>query len=432
MMLPEQSKSESNKPFTQAEMGREVLMALVAERGLLGPLRVMFKRVGRIFQIPLFFFHPFVVAGPEAARKVLVTERHKLRWRNPDPVTDVLRRGVLVTDGPEHDRYRALMEPALTPGVLPAYTDMMLRQAERVTAGWQAGQTVDMLIECRKITILIVMETLFGVDAWDDLERIWKPILKAIEFVSPGAWIAWRNMPRPSFRKPLAELDAYLFGIIARRRHSPPRQDLLGHLLEAGLDDDRIRDQMLTMLIAGHDTSTALLAWSFVLLGQHPAQLARLVAGLDDAEPGTHPHVLDEVIKEALRLYPPIHIGNRVLAESMDFEGVNMPAGERLFYSIYLTHRDPQSWEKPDEFCPERFEHGRKQPPFAYLPFGGGPRACLGAAFGQAEARILLTYLLKTFHFEALNAAHIYAHMGATLEPRPGVKMKVSRRSVLS
>ncbi|MCX6078343.1 MAG: cytochrome P450 [Chloroflexi bacterium] len=418
-------------PAPQAEVGREVLKALIRERSLLGPLRVMFARVGRIFQIPLFFFHPFVVAGPEAARKVLVTERQKLRWRNPDPVTDVLRKGVLVTDGPEHDHYRALMEPSLTPGVLPGYSAMMLRQAERVTALWQDGQTVDMLVESRKITLLIVMEALFGVDAWDDLGRIWKPILKAIEFVSPGAWILWRGIPRPSFRKPLAELDAYLYGIISKRRQSLPKPDLLGHLIEADLDDDRIRDQMLTMLIAGHDTSTALLAWTFVLLGQHPDEQARLVASLDVAESDTHPHLLDDVIKEALRLYPPIHIGNRVVAEEMIFEGQSVPAGERLFYSIYLTHRDPKSWDKPDDFCPERFEHGRKQPAFAYLPFGGGPRACIGAAFGQAEARILVTYLLKTFSFVPLNMAGIHAHMGATLEPRPGVFMKVSRRAAV-
>ena len=415
-------------PAPQAQVGLEALKALLKERSPLGPLRVMFRRVGRVFQIPLFFFHPFVVAGPEAARKVLVTERQKLRWRNPDPVTDLLRQGVLVTDGPEHDHYRALMEPALAPGGLPAYTAMMLRQAERVTASWQDGQTVDLLVESRKITLLIVIEALFGVDAWADLPRIWKPVLKAIDYISPGAWIWWRKIPRPTFRKPLRELDAYLYAIISARREDPAKPDLLGHLIAAGLDDERIRDQMLTMLIAGHDTSTALLAWTFALLGQHPDVQARLVAGLDAAEPGAHSHFLDEVIKEALRLYPPIHIGNRLLAEEMNFDGQVVPAGERLFYSIYLTQRDPQCWEKPDDFCPERFEHGRKQPPFAYLPFGAGPRACIGAAFGQAEARILLTYLLKTFRYEPLNTAAIHAHMGATLEPRPGVLMKVTRR----
>jgi cytochrome P450 len=201
-------------------------------------------------------------------------------------------------------------------------------------------------------------------------------------------------------------------------------QDMLQHLIDAGLTDQVIRDQMLTMLIAGHDTSTALLAWTFTLLGQHPDVHARLVEEIDAQEKSS---LLDQVIKESLRLYPPIHIGNRRVAEELEFEEGNIPAGERMFYSIYLTHRDPAIWQDAESFCPERFARGRKTPPFSYVPFGGGPRACIGAAFGQAEARIVLTRLLQTHRFEFTNHK-IHAHMGATLEPRPGVRMKVKRR----
>jgi cytochrome P450 len=418
------------------EIGRAALFALFKERSALGPLRVMFERVGRFFQIPLPGFHPYVVAGPEANRKLLVTERGKVRWRNADPVTGLLRRGVLVVDGEEHDEVRGLMEGSLSPGQLPHYVEMMLRQTDRVTAVWQDRQTVDMLVEGRKIALLIIMDALFGVDIWEDLPRLWTPILKAIEYISPGAWILWRHIPRPGYKKHLKVLDNYLYDIISTRRVAAAKHDLLGHLIEAGLDDARIRDQMLTMLIAGHDTSTALLAWTFTLLGQHPDVFSRLVNELDQAlggEPpltasGWQPHLLDEVIKESLRLYPPIHIGNRVVADELRFDGGSVPAGERLFYSIYLTQRDPVHWEQPNDFCPERFAHGRKQPPFAYVPFGGGPRACIGAAFGQAEARIVIARLLQSFTFELLNADKIHAHMGATLEPRPGVLMKVNRR----
>ena len=412
-----------------AEVGREVLKAFLKERSPLGPLRVMFARVGRLFQIPLPFFHPFVVAGPQAVRSVLVTRRDSLRWRNPDPVTDLLRQGLLVTDGAEHDLYRGLIEPSLTPAVLPGYAGLMRRQTLRVASAWQADQVVDMLVEGRKIALLIVMETLFGVDIWDDLPRLWTPILKAIQYISPGPWILWRNIPRPGYQKHLRTLDEYLYGIIRARRSTTGGQpDLLQHLIEAGLDDERIRDQMLTLLIAGHDTSTALLAWIFALLGQNPAVHAQLVAELDAIGSDGYPHLLDEVIRESLRLYPPIHIGNRMVTDEIKFEEGSVPAGERLFYSIYLTQHDPQSWERPDDFCPERFARGRKQPPFAYIPFGAGPRACPGAAFGLAEARIVLTCLLQTFSFEALNASRVHAHMGATLEPRPGVLMRVTRR----
>jgi cytochrome P450 len=298
-----------------------------------------------------------------------------------------------------------------------------------------------MLVESRKIALLIIMDTLFSKDVWDDLPKIWTPVLKAIEYISPALWILWRKLPRFGFRKPLRELDEYLFQIIADRRRQtedrsnynghpspvtrPPSPDLLQHLIDAGLTDEVIRDQMLTMLIAGHDTSTALLAWTFALLGQHPDIHARVVNEVDTQEKSI---LLDQVIKESLRLYPPIHIGNRRVAKEMQFSEGNVPPDERMFYSIYLTHRDPEIWENAEDFCPERFAHGRKTPPFSYVPFGGGPRACIGGAFGQAEARVVMARLLQTHTFEFTNHK-IHAHMGATLEPRPGVRMKISKRA---
>jgi cytochrome P450 len=426
---------------TLADTGRAVLDTLLTEGFLLGSLKVMARKVGRFFRIPIPGFRPFVVFGPEANRKVLVTEQNKVLWRNTDPVTDLLRQGVLVTDGKEHDRYRELMEASLHPSQLPNYTQMMIAQTDRVTSTWRDDESVDMLVESRKIALSIIMQALFSKDAWDDLPRIWTPILKVIQYISPGMWILWRKVPRPGFKRHLKALDDYLYEIISDRRQwitmesaSLPvnsqeqapalHNDLLQHLIDAGLSDDIIRDQMLTMLIAGHDTSTALLAWTFALLGQHPDVHARLVEEVNSLDKSP---LLDQVIKESLRLYPPIHIGNRRVAEELEFGDGNIPAGERMFYSIYLTHRDPRIWENADDFCPERFAHGRKTPPFSYVPFGGGPRACMGAAFGQAEARIVLARLLRTHKFEFMNHT-IHAHMGATLEPRPGVRTKVTKR----
>jgi len=418
------------------KLGREGLLAFFRTRSPLGPLKVMAKHVGRFFQIPIPGFRPYVVFGPQAARQVLVTEREKVLWRNHDPVTDLLQHGVLVVDGEEHDRYRRLMEPPLHPTALAGYSQMMLSHTDRVIAQWSNGQIVDMLVEGRKIALLIVMDALFSVDAQDNLPRIWTPILKAIEYISPGGWIFWRKIPRFGYRKSLKAIDDYLYGIISERRQVTKRNgqsstvhgpnDLLQHLMDADLSDQIIRDQMLTMLIAGHDTSTALLAWTFALLGQHPEIYARLLKEIDTMAKSP---LLDHVIKESLRLYPPIHTGMRLVNENMDFEGNAIPAGNRMFYSIYLTHRDPATWENADRFCPDRFVSGRKTHPFAYIPFGGGPRACIGAAFGQAEARLVLTCLLQSHHFELVNT-NIHAHMGATLEPRPGVFMRVTKRKI--
>jgi cytochrome P450 len=411
---------------------RLALHGLLYEKSPLAALRVLYEKQDRFFHIPLPGFRAFVVGGPPANRQVLVTERDKLLWRSSaDPVTGLLRRGVLVVDGQEHDHYRELMEPLLGPAALPGYTERMLRQVDRVSDTWQPGQIVDMLVECRRIALLIIMDTLFSVDFWNDSPRLWKPILKAIEYISPGAWVIIPGLPRLGYRKYLKTLDDYLYEIIRTRRSASPCHDLLGHLIAAGLDDGQIRDQMLTMLIAGHDTSTALLAWTFYLLGMNPDVYTRLQAELDEtlqgkplAPSGWQPHLLDEILKESLRLYPPIHLGSRRLQETMDLDGHTMPAGERLIYSIYLTHRDPSVWENPDLFAPERFARGRKQLPFAYVPFGGGPRACMGAAFGLVEARLVLAHLMQTFSFQLVNM-NVHAHMGATLEPRPGVFMRV-------
>ena len=427
-----------NRPIIPLKIGQQALCALLKEKSLLGPLHVMFRHLGYFFQLPFKGFAPYVVSGPQANRQVLVTERDRLNWRNPDPVTDLLCHGLLVTDGDEHDHLRSLMDTPLSPGHLPQYVEMILRHTERVSATWQDGQIVDMLVESRKIALLIIMDALFGVDIYDDLPRLWTPILKAIEFISPGAWVFFRHLPHPSLKKYLTIINDDLYHIIANRRtaHSAPRTDLLQHLIDADLPDALIRDQMLTMLIAGHDTSTALLAWTFALLGQHPETLQQLTLELDQrlgAQPpaapsGWQPRLLDDVIKESLRLYPPIHLGNRFTNKEMTFNGHTVSPGQRLFYSIYLTQRDPAQWDNPDSFCPERFSQGRKPAPFAFIPFGGGPRSCIGAAFSQVEARLVMARLLQTFHFTLTNP-HIHAHMGATLEPRPGVMMKVTRRT---
>ena len=413
---------------TSTQTGFAALSALFREGSPLGPLKVMAKQVGSFFHLPLPGFRSYVVFGPEANRRLLVTERAKLLWRNTDPVTELLQRGLLVTDGAEHDHYRELMEAPLHPSRLPNYRGMMIEQTDRVSSRWRDGEVIDMLVEGRKIALLIIMQALFGKDVWEDLPRLWNPVLKAIKFISPGMWVLWRAIPRPGYKRALRVLDEYLYGIISDRRQlTAPPNDLLQHLIDAGLTDRVIRDQMLTMLIAGHDTSTALLAWTFALLGQHPEVHERLVHEIHTMDKSP---LLDQVIKESLRLYPPIHIGNRHVAEEISFRKGTIPAGERMLYSIYLTHRDPAIWRDPEEFCPERFASGPKTPPFGYIPFGGGPRSCIGAAFGLAEARLVIARLLQTHTLEFTNHP-ISVHMGATLEPRPGVRMRVKRRCVI-
>ncbi len=437
-------------PVADEKIGLKILRALARDRSLLTPLKMMHQFVGNAFRITLPGFQPAVLVGPHANREVLVTARDKFSWRvETDPVVKLLRRGILVTDDAEHDHLRAVMEPPLVRGQSVNYVAQMWDYTNAVTDTWRDGETYDMLVEMRRVALLILVGCAFRADFAPHMERLWHPILKLLEYISPGLWIVSPKIPRWGYKSAIREMDAYLYELIRERRAELARDenakqhaDLLTRLcLDETLDDDRVRDQLLTMLIAGHDTSTAQLAWSLYLLGTHPdvLQQARtqgdaLLKARDHAptvEQLYRLDVLDRVVKETLRLYPPIHIGNRRARENVCVLDYEIPRDTRVMYSIYLAHRDPQYWEKPEEFCPERFHnpHDEKRPPLTYVPFGGGPRNCIGAAFSQIEALVVLARLLQEFDFELLNAKQIKPYMGATLEPRPGVKMRVTRRT---
>lgn len=445
-------------PVADGETGLQVLKGLMKTRSLLTALTIMQDKVGNAFQINLPGFKPVIMAGPEANRQIMITERHRFSWRSPsdptlrsgqDPVTRLLRQGVLVVDGELHDELRSLMNPPLQrPNVLP-HIGQMWRSTDQIAEAWKDGESRDMLVEMRKIALLILVGSLFSIDFTADMQRMWQPIMHLLAYISPGLWILWPDMPRPKYRGAIEEMDTFLYQMIRSRREQTRDDrsantpgDLLDGLIAAGLSDDLIRDQLLTMLIAGHDTSTALLAWVLFLLGSHPQWMAQVKQEVEAvlttaSEPPTAEqlnqlHITDQVIKETLRIYPPIHVGNRFAIEDLNLQGYKVPAGTRVMDSIYLTHRDKTYWPDPEQFCPERFERSQEhnRPPLAYVPFGGGPRNCIGAAFAQIESKVVLARLLQCFDFQLLNKHEIHPHMGATLEPRPGVQMRILRRGL--
>lgn len=428
---------DSSIPTPDGKTSLHALRALLRERHPYAAVEVFHRALGDVFRVELPGFKPVFMAGPDAARFVLVEARDNLLWRNEnDPVAEVLGRGVLVVDGAEHDHVRALMNPALQRNALEGYVGIMRARGAQITRGWQDGGTVDMLVEMRKITLLVLMDALFDVDFTPELGRLWGPVLGVIKGISPGLWMVWRGAPRPRAARAIKKLDAYLYRILGERRERLAQggggDDLLTTLVQAGLTDERIRDQVLTMMIAGHDTNTALMAWALYLLGRHPDAMRQAVAEVRETLGGSPPTLegvnrmayLTQVLKETLRLYPPIHLGSRVAAADLDYRGYRIPAGERVVYSIYLTGRDPAHWADADAFRPER--HERRPEPYTWIPFGGGPRNCIGAGFGMLEAKIVLAHILQHFDL-ALDGRDVRPHMAATLEPRPGVFMRVRR-----
>jgi cytochrome P450 len=411
---------------------------MMAAGSPLAALQVFNDELGDVFCPWLPGFSPTVLVGPEAARFVLVDARKELRWRNEDdPITRLLGHGLLVEDGDIHNELRRLMNPIFHRRMLGDYLHSMWQTTNDVLESWPNGSTVDMLIEMRKITLLILTRTLFRTDLSPDLDRLWAAVLSLTRYISPGAWIFWKGVPRPGYKRAIRQMDIYLYSIIKERRlqlnkylHHP--LDLLTKLVTSNLPDDLVRDQLLTMIIAGHDTSTALLAWTLYLLGEHPHMLPRLRGELGIFPADQPPtlaqlgqlNYLDMVIRESLRLYPPAHLGSRIADRDLDFQGFSIPKGSRVIYSIYLTQRQEQYWQNPHDFIPERHTSRKDQTPYSWLAFGGGPRTCIGSAFGLMEAKVILAIILKRFDLQLLSK-QVRPHMGATLEPHPSVKMKI-------
>jgi cytochrome P450 len=426
--------------LNRSKSGPQALKVFYETGNALAALQVFQGEVGDIFQLTLPGFKPIIAAGPEAAHRVLATDRRLFSWRPAgDPVARLLRQGLLVTDGELHDSLRRTMMPALHRGHLPEYVATMWGCTDQVTDRWKGAGPYDMLSEMRRVALLIFMRTLFNVDFSQDIDRLWEPILRLLTYISPGLWIFLPKKPRPGYGSAIQEIDEFLYDIIHRRRTGEGLADDLLSLLVSvpALDDGLIRDQCLTMLIAGHDTSTALLAWTLYVLGSNQAAYERVRAEVDmvlGKNPPEHEQVdrlefLEQVIFETLRLYPPIHTGMRFSTEDVELLGCHVPKNSRLMYSIFLTQHMECHWPEAEKFDPERFslENKKGRQPYTYLPFGGGPRNCIGAAFAQVEVKTVLARLIQVFDFR-WDPKAVHPHMGATLEPRPGVPMLVKRR----
>lgn len=425
-------------PKPDARDGLAALNAILRERHMLAALETFEQRLGSIFKITLPIFRPIVFCGAEAHRYLLVEAADDFLWRpKHDPVTKLLRRGLLVQDGTAHHHLRTTLMPPLHKQRLPLYLEKMIGRTDQVINQWDSSQSYDMLAEMRRVALLILMDTLYETDFTPDLDRLWKPIHRLLKYISPGLWILWSNIPRFGYQKAIRTINDYFYDLIAKRRQqSELSHDLIGTLIQAGFDDDLIRDQLITLFIAGHDTSTALLTWALYLLAKHP-DVAQRAGDEIQSVLGTKPPTLESlhqlpylenIIKETLRLYPPIHLGNRIAARDLHFQDYHIPKGTRVVYSIYLIHRSDCYWKNPHTFDPDRFVENPHPSPYVYLPFGGGKRNCIGSAFAQLEAKVVLARILQRFDL-TLISQKIRPYMGATLEPYPHMLMKVSSRT---
>lgn len=408
-------------------------------------------------------FRPIVVANhPDLIRHVMLDNaanytRDPVGKRMLEPG---LGKGLLTSEGADWKRQRRMMAPIFQPRHLSGFAAIMTERAALLAdrlAALPAGQSVDMAEQMMLVTLDIVARTMFGADATTDVSAVGAAMDRYQMTVRPNIpdllglprWV-----PRPDAaegRRALAEMDAIIRELIRRRRAKAVDGgdlggDMLGMLLAAvddenggGLSDREVRDQMATFFLAGHETTATALAWCWYLLAHAPAVEAKLHAELDRVLNGRAPEYGDYdslvytrmVIEEALRLYPPAHTTARLAQADDRFGELELPKGTNVVISPWLMHRHRLYWANPDVFDPENFapERVAQRRRFTYLPFGAGPRICIGQGFAMIEAVLILATLAQKLRFRMVKGAKVEAVAKITLRPFPGLPMTAERRN---
>jgi cytochrome P450 len=401
-----------------------------------------------------------LVSDPALVRRVLLDALATYDKHTPsfDAVRIVLGNGMLTSEGSFWKRQRRIASPAFHGESVRRFGPILTRMADACATEWDeaagAGRPVDACADMMRVTLRAVAETLFGDDLGGsaaEINRVFPVILGclAARVASPlraPLWLPTANNRR--LRPALASLDAIVARLIALKRRrladageaAAPHRDLLTILMLArdeetgeSMSDRQLRDEVMTLLIAGHETTANALAWLWVLLDRHPEEQQRLRDELVAVTGGRPPTVEDvprltrlkAVILETLRLYPPVWMFNRRAVGPDDLGGTPVRAGDLVLIVPYAIHRLPWLWSDPETFRPERFEPGREEQTnkFAYLPFGAGPRICLGASFAMIESQIIVGTLLARFRARLADPAPVM--------PQPQVTLRTSRPVVL-
>jgi cytochrome P450 len=414
------------------------------------------RRYGDAFTLRFPGYAPLVfLSDPAAVRDVFAGSPDDLRAGEANRVLEPLvgPSSLLLLDGARHKRERRLLMPSFHGERMQLYGEVMQAVADRVIDAWPAGRPFPVHIETQRITLDVILRTVFGLDEGAALERLRDRLaeLLALGAASPLLMISWLQVdlgPLTSWRRLMrlgAEVDAILHAELARRRAAgrDGREDVLALLLEARDEDGRpmtdaeLRDELITLLVAGHETTATTLAWVLHRILTHPevrerlrAELAR-VGGGGAVAPGRVGELeyLDATIKETQRLMPIIPLVGRRLARPMRIGALALPAGVVAAPCIYLTHRRPEVWPDPERFAPERFLE-RRPSPWEFFPFGGGVRHCLGAAFATYEMKVVLARILARVE---LGAAPGYrarvVRRGISFAPSAGMPVVVERRA---
>ncbi len=421
-------------------------------RDPLGLLLDGYARFGPIFGIRVMHDYSAIMLGPEANHFVLVSGRDNFVWRHGrfGDLLTLLGDGLLTTDGDYHDAGRAIMLPAFHRDRIVAATELMGEEASAAVDSLPGGGTVDLFSWQRALAMRIAMRGLFGLDPDGahaaDLVDAFERGLRFHEREFPLQVLIGPGTPWAKLKRARADLERLLGAEIRRRRNSETAgEDILGSLLQSAdqdgriLSDRQVLDHVLTLLFAGHDTTTSTVTFLVYELTRRPEWQRLLQAELDSvcgerppsAEElsGSLP-LLTQAIDETLRLYPPAWIGPRRAVCDFEFGGRFVPAGVSVAYSSWASHRLPDVFEAPDAFRPERFEPSERAnwPRGAYVPFGQGPRVCIGKRFGYTEVHAVAAALLQRYDLELEPGYQMQIRQMPTLSPKHGLPIRLRRR----
>jgi len=400
----------------------------------------------------------YLFSHPELAEEVLVKQSHCFVKvydpQRPTGLALVLGNGLVTSSGEVWKRHRRIIQPIFHRSRIATMADRMAQVGEQRIGAWehQAGRTIDIAAEMMQLTLEVISQTMFSASMAQHIDRISHALQVSIKyafdsFSNPLFLPLWLPTARNrEFHSVMQFMDGLMYGLLAERRHSGAhRDDLLDLLLQArdeetggGLTDQELRDEALTIFAAGHETTANALAWTWYLLATHPEARTCFHEEVDRVLQGRTPNADDlqhlpytrALFDESLRLYPPAPAVQRKAATRTTVCGVSLPEGAFVLVGTYNLHRHPDFWSNPEQFRPERWlDSERPSSRYAYMPFGAGPRTCVGLHFASVEGPLLLALIGRHYDLK-LAQDRVEPYLMVTLRPKGGIRMTLQRRQV--